>query len=179
MIFILFSVAILISSHLLFLKVFHFHFSSHLVMYSDMYIYVMILILFSVSQLLGQTALLSGTNYASGSGFCFGDQQLKEGPPFISCTHSGFTGTVAALSIAWTFDGTSTVPNGDAVDSMFAGRIDAVNMQPVGGRLNILNVTNLGVSSVACRITAFDDVGTFLGQTPLSATASISVVNSK
>ena len=43
------------------------------------------------------------------------------------------------------------------------------------GRLNILNVTNLGVSSVACRITVFDDVGIFLG---LSVAASISVVNS-
>ena len=148
-------------------------------MYSDMYIYVMILILFSVSQLLGQTALLSGTNYASGSGFCFGDQQLKEGTPFISCTHSGFTGTVASLTIAWTFDGTLTFPNEASVDSMFSGCIDAVNMQPVEGRLNILNVTNLGVSSVACRITAFDDGGILLGQTPLSATANISVVNSK
>ena len=139
----------------------------------------MILILLSVAQLLGQTAMLNGTNYASGSGFCFGDQQLKEGTPFISCTHSGFTGTVAFLTIAWTFDGTSTFPNGDAVNSMFAGRIDAVNMQPVEGRLNILNVTNLGVSSVACRITAFDNSSTLLGQTPLSAIAIISVVNSK
>ena len=112
-------------------------------------------------------------------GFCFGDQQLKEGTPFISCTHSGFTGTVDALSIAWTFDGNSTLSNEAAIENMFAGRIDAVNMEPVEGRLNILNVTNLGVSSVACRIVALDGGGTFLGQTPLSATADISVVNSK
>ena len=168
----------LISSHLLFLKVFHSHFRSPLVMYSDMYIYVMILILLSVALHLGQTALLTGTNYASGSGFCFGDQQLKEGTPFISCTHSGFTGTVAALTTTWSFDGSSFL-NEAAVDSMFAGRIDAVNIQPVEGRLNILNVTNLGVSSVACRITAFDDVGTFLGQTPPITAENISVVNSK
>ena len=139
----------------------------------------MILILFSVALYLGQTAMLSGTNYASGSGFCFGDQQLKEGPPFISCTHSGFTGTVAALNIIWSFDGGSTFLNEASVDSMFAGRIDAVNMQPVEGRLNILNVTNLGVSSVACRITASAANGDNLGQTLVSTAESISVVNSK
>ena len=122
--------------------------------------------------------MLSGTNYASGSGFCFGDQQLKEGTPFISCTHSGFTGTVATLTTLWFFDG-GTFLSEAAVNSMFAGRIDAVNMEPVEGRLNILNVTNLGVSSVACRITAFDGGFNILGQTPLSATANISLVNSK
>ena len=99
----------------------------------------MILILLSIALLLGQTAMLNGTNYASGSGFCFGDQQLKEGPPFISCTHSGFTGTVATLTTIWTFDG-GTFLSEAAVDSMFAGRIDAVNMEPVEERLNILNV---------------------------------------
>ena len=139
----------------------------------------MILILLSIALLLGQTAMLSGTNFASGSGFCFGDQQLKEGPPFISCTHSGFNGTVAFLSTLWSLDGGSTFLSEAAVDSMFAGRIDAVNMEPVEGRLNILNVTTLGVSSVACRITAFDDRVNVLGQTPLLTTADISVVNSK
>ena len=69
-----------------------------------MYIYVTILILLSVALLLGQTTMLNGTNYASGSGFCFGDQQLKEGPPFISCAHSGFSGTIAALTTFWSFD---------------------------------------------------------------------------
>ena len=123
--------------------------------------------------------MLTGTNYASGSGFCFGDQQLKEGPPFISCTHSGFTGTVATLITIWSFDGGSTFLSGDAVDSMFAGRIDAVNMEPVEERLNIVNVTNLGVSSVACRITASAANGDNLGQTPPSTAESISVVNSK
>ena len=159
--------------------VFHFHFRSPLVMYSNMYIYVMILILLSVALLLGQTAMLTGTNYASGSGFCFGDQQLKEGTPFVSCTHSGFSGTVAFLSTLWSFDGGSTFLNEASVDSMFAGRIDAVNMEPVEVRLNIVNVTNLGVSSVACRITASAANGDPLGNTPLSATANISVVNSK
>ena len=129
--------------------------------------------------MLGQTATLTGTNYASGSGFCFGDQQLKEGTPFISCAHSGFTGNITTLNILWSLDGGSTFFNEVSVDSMFAGRIDAVNMEPAGGRLNILNVTNLGVSSVVCRITAFDDGGNLLGQTPPSAVASISVVNSK
>ena len=149
-------------------------------MYSDMYyIYVMLSIIFSVALYSGQTAMLTGTNFASGSGFCFGDQQLKEGPPFISCTHSGFSGTVASLSTFWTFDGGSTFLNEASVDSMFAGRIDAVNMEPVEGRLNILNVTNLGVSSVACRITASAANGDFLGQTPPSTAESISVVNSK
>ena len=129
--------------------------------------------------MLGETALLSGTNYASGSGFCFGDQQLKEGTPFISCAHSGITGNITTLSIVWSLDGGSTFLNEAAVDSMFAGRIEAVNMQPVEGRLNILNVTNLGVSSVVCRITALDAGGTVLGQTPPSTVGSISVVNSK
>ena len=123
--------------------------------------------------------MLSGTNFASGSGFCFGDQQLNEGPTFISCTHSGFTGTVAFLTTTWSFDGGSTFLSENSVDSMFAGHIDAVNMEPVEERLNILNVTSLGVSSVACRIIAADNSSGLLGQTPLSAAASISVVNSK
>ena len=128
--------------------------------------------------LLGQTAVLSGTNYVSGSGFCFGDQQLKEGTPFIACTPSGFTGPVASYSILWSIDGGSVL-NGDEVELAYPDRFDAVTPQAEEFRLNILNATSLGVSSVACRIRGVNSIGDEVGATPLSTPENISVVNSK
>ena len=119
---------------------------------------------------------MSGTNYVSGSGFCFGDQQLKEGTPFISCTSSGFTGEVTVYNIQWFINSGSSALNEVQVSSMYL--VDAGNPQPGEFRLNILNVTCLGVSSVACRILALDSDG-FVRLTPLSTLGNISVVDSK
>ena len=120
---------------------------------------------------------MSGTNYVSGSGFCFGDQQLKEGTPFISCTSSGFTGEVDAYFVFWSIDG-SVLSEGQ-VEAKYPNHLKAVTSQAGKSRLNILNITSLGVSSVACRIVAFYNAGDFVGLTPLSTRKSISVVNSK
>ena len=120
---------------------------------------------------------MSGTNYVSGSGFCFGDQQLKEGTPFISCTSSGFTGDVANYNIFWFINGGSSALTEVQVSSMYP--VDAGNPQPGESRLNISDVNSLGVSSVACRISALDSGGIQVGITPLSTPESISVVDSK
>ena len=128
--------------------------------------------------LLGQTAVLSGTNYVSGSGFCFGDQQLKEGTPFIACTASGFTEPVASYSILWSIDGGSVL-NGDELELAYPDHFDAVTPKPGEFRLNILNVTSLGVSSVACRLRGINSIGDDVGATPLSTPENISVVSSK
>ena len=130
-----------------------------------------------LNNLLGQTAVLSGTNYVSGSGFCFGDQQLKEGTPFISCTSSGFAGIVTRYSEFWTINGVSDLSE-EKVELVYPNQIDAGNPQLNEFRLNILNVTSLGVSSVACRISAFNGVSQ-VGVTSLSTVESIFIVNSK
>ena len=128
--------------------------------------------------LLGQTAILSGTNYVSGSGFCFGDQQLKEGTPFISCTASGFTGNVTSYAVFWTINGVTDL-SVDRVEVMYPNQLDAVSTPQLNEfQLNILNVTSLRVSSVACRI-AGNNGPIQVGVTPLSTVESISVVNSK
>ena len=128
--------------------------------------------------MLGQTAILSGTNYIRGSGFCFGDQQLKEGTPFISCTASGFTGNVTSYAVFWTINGGSDLTV-EQVELMYPNQLDAVSTPQLNEfRLNILNVTSLGVSSVACSISAFSG-RVQLGITPLSTVEIISVVNSK
>ena len=128
--------------------------------------------------LLGQTAVLSGTNYVSGSGFCFGDQQLKEGTPFILCTASGFTRNVTTYVVFWTINAVSDLTV-EQVELMYPNQIDAVNTPQLNEfQLSFLNVTSVGVSSVACRISAFNGAVP-LGVTPLSTVESISIVNSK
>ena len=121
---------------------------------------------------------MSGTNYVNGSGFCFGDQQLKEGTPFISCTSSGFTGDVANYNIFWFINGASSALTEVQVNSMYP--VDAGSPQPGEFRLNISDVTNLGVSSVACRMAAVDSGGIQVGITPISPIReSIFVVDCK
>jgi hypothetical protein len=120
---------------------------------------------------------LSGTNYVSGSGYCFGDQQLKEGTPNISCTSSGFPPEAALYTVLWSIDG-SLLAEGQ-IASTYSGRIDVATPQAGNFRLDIVNVTSLGVSSVACRITAFNSSGDQVGRTPLSTPESISVDSSK
>ena len=127
--------------------------------------------------LLGQTAVLSGTNYVNGSGFCFGDQQLKEGAPFISCTASGFPGMVTRYSEFWSINNVSDLSE-EKVELMYPNQIDAGNPQLNEFRLNILNVTSLGGTSVACRMSAFNGVSQ-VGVTSLSTVESIFIVNSK
>ena len=127
--------------------------------------------------LLGQTAVLSGTNYVSG-GFCFGDQQLKEVTPFISCTSSGFTGNVTSYAVFWTINDVSDLTEGQ-VELMYPNQLDAVTTPQLNEfQLNILNVTSLGVSSVACSIAGYSG-RIQVGVTPISTVESISVVNSK
>ena len=137
---------------------------------------VPIYLLFSI-KLTGQTAVLSGTNYVSGSGFCFGDQQLKEGTPFISCASSGFTGEVNTYFVFWSIDG--SVLSGSQVEAKYPDHIEVVTPQPGESRLNILNGTSLEVSSVACRVVAFYNGGDYAELTPLSTRESVSVVKSK
>ena len=120
---------------------------------------------------------MSGTNYVSGSGFCFGDQQLKEGTPFISCTSSAFPGEVDAYFVFWSIDG-SVLSEGQ-VEAKYPNHLKAVTSQAGKSRLNILNITSLGVSSVACRIAAFYNAGDYVELTPLSTRESVSVVKSK
>jgi hypothetical protein len=128
-----------------------------------------------VCQVCGQTAVLSGTNYVSGSGFCFGDQQLKEGTAFISCTASGFTGEVDTYDIRWFINGGSDALIESEVQGMYP--VIAVPTSEGESRLNITNVNSLGVSSVACRISADDRNGNQLGPAVRSASENISVVN--
>ena len=129
--------------------------------------------------LLGQTAVLSGTNYVSDSGFCFGDQQLKEGSAFISCTasNSGFLGEVDTYDIRWFINGGSLALTGTQVQDMYP--VTAERTSEGASRLNITNVNSLGVSSVACRISADDRNGNQLGPAVRSTSENISVVNSR
>ena len=120
---------------------------------------------------------MSGTNFVNGSGLCFGDQQMKEGTPFIVCTPSGFPPDAVNYGILWTLDG-SQLGLG-AVNSMYPDRIDALDSQAGVFRLNILNVTSFGVSSVACSISALNSSFVQVGVTPTSAPENISVVSGK
>ena len=126
--------------------------------------------------LLGQTAVLSGTNYVSGSGFCFGDQQLKEGTPFLSCTSSGFPGEVTAYTIRWLVDGGSALTEAQ-VQGMYP--VIAVLTSQGASQLNILNVTSLGVSSIACRISGEDSEGRRVLEPVISTSENIFVVSGR
>ena len=127
--------------------------------------------------LLGQTAVLSGTNYVSGSGFCFADQQLQKGTPFISCTASGFTGEVDTYDMRWFINDGSVALIESEVRDMYP--IIAERTSAGESRLNITNINSLGVSSVACRISADDKNGNQLGPAVRSTSENISVVNSR
>jgi hypothetical protein len=121
---------------------------------------------------------LNGTNYVSGSGFCFGDQQMKEGTPLITCTSSGFPPEANFYAILWSIDNSRL--SEAQVNAMYPGRINAMPTQQAGEfQLSILNVTSLGVSTVACRITALNSSFDQVGRTPETAQERISVIYSK
>ena len=62
---------------------------------------------------------------------------------------------------------------------MYPNRIDALAPQAGQFRLNILNVSSLGVSFVACSLSALNSSAVQVGVTPTSAPENISVVSSK
>ena len=118
---------------------------------------------------------MNGTNYVSGSGFCFGDQQLKEGSPFILCTASGFPGEVILYNIRWIINNGGSTFTAIQLQGMYP--VDTVFTQERVSQLNILNVTSLGVSSVVCRISGENIGGIQLAGPVLSTSENVFVVN--